>query len=166
MAALPPGTLQLNIFGWDKMLWKYVKVGQPEKALQLFQLLQQQEGWVLTTSLLFTCLMHVLVYEHLERACMYMYRLLKAVVTQSMEHGGGLDHLQQIFPHVMWSLGIWQYWDMWNVGKGRKHRNFVNKYSRNKCNQLLSLLWEILCKTSSWSGPWNDGVLCAAIKCL
>jgi pentatricopeptide repeat protein len=44
MAALPPGTLQLNIFGWDKMLWKYVKVGQPEKALQLFQLLQQQEG--------------------------------------------------------------------------------------------------------------------------
>jgi pentatricopeptide repeat protein len=44
MAALPPGTLQLNIFGWDKILWKYVKVGQPEKALQLFQLLQQQEG--------------------------------------------------------------------------------------------------------------------------
>ncbi len=26
------------------MLWKYVKVGQPEKALQLFELLQQQEG--------------------------------------------------------------------------------------------------------------------------
>jgi pentatricopeptide repeat protein len=44
MAAMAPGKVQLNIFGWNKKLEKYVKAGQPEKALQLFQQLQQQEG--------------------------------------------------------------------------------------------------------------------------
>ncbi len=44
MAAMAPGKVQLNIFGWNKKLEKYVNAGQPEKALQLFQQLQQQEG--------------------------------------------------------------------------------------------------------------------------
>jgi pentatricopeptide repeat protein len=44
MAAMAPGTVQLNIFRLNKKLEKYVKAGQPEKALQRFQQLQQQEG--------------------------------------------------------------------------------------------------------------------------
>jgi hypothetical protein len=37
MAAIAPGTVQFNIFAWNKKLTKYVKDGQPEKAIQLFQ---------------------------------------------------------------------------------------------------------------------------------
>jgi hypothetical protein len=37
MAAMASGTVQLSIFGWNqKKLTKYVKDGQPEKAMQLF----------------------------------------------------------------------------------------------------------------------------------
>jgi pentatricopeptide repeat protein len=37
-----PGTVQLNIFSWNKKLIKYVNGGQPEKAIQLFQQMQQE----------------------------------------------------------------------------------------------------------------------------
>ncbi len=37
MAAMAPGTMQLKVFPWNKELAKYVKVGQLEKALLLFQ---------------------------------------------------------------------------------------------------------------------------------
>jgi pentatricopeptide repeat protein len=37
LAAMAPGTVQLNIFAWNKKLTKYVKDGQPEKVMQLFQ---------------------------------------------------------------------------------------------------------------------------------
>jgi len=35
-------TVQLNIFGWNQKLSKYVKDGQLEKAMQLFQQMQQE----------------------------------------------------------------------------------------------------------------------------
>jgi len=37
MAAMASGTVQFNIFAWNKKLTKYVKGGQPEEAIQLFQ---------------------------------------------------------------------------------------------------------------------------------
>jgi hypothetical protein len=37
MATMAPGTVQFNIFAWNKKLTKYVKDGQPEKAIQLVQ---------------------------------------------------------------------------------------------------------------------------------
>jgi hypothetical protein len=37
MAAMAPGTVQFNIFAWNKKLTKYVKDRQPEKAIQPFQ---------------------------------------------------------------------------------------------------------------------------------
>jgi pentatricopeptide repeat protein len=40
IAAMAPGTLQLNIFAWNQKLTKYVKDGQLEKAMQLFQQMQ------------------------------------------------------------------------------------------------------------------------------
>jgi pentatricopeptide repeat protein len=42
MAAMASGTLQLNIFAWNQKLTKYVKDGQLEKAMQLFQRMQQE----------------------------------------------------------------------------------------------------------------------------
>ncbi len=38
---MAPGTVQLNIFEWNQKLSKYVKDGQLEKAMQLFQQMQQ-----------------------------------------------------------------------------------------------------------------------------
>jgi pentatricopeptide repeat protein len=38
---MAPGAVQLNIFAWNQKLTKYVKDGQPEKAIQLFQQMQQ-----------------------------------------------------------------------------------------------------------------------------
>ncbi|CAM6067263.1 unnamed protein product [Sphagnum tenellum] len=42
IAAMAPGTVQLNIFAWNQKLTKYVKDGQPEKAMQLFQQMQRE----------------------------------------------------------------------------------------------------------------------------
>ncbi len=42
MAAMAPGTVQLNIFEWNQKLTKDVEDGQPEKAMQLFQQMQQE----------------------------------------------------------------------------------------------------------------------------
>ncbi|CAM6018447.1 unnamed protein product [Sphagnum balticum] len=39
---MAPGTVQLHIFSWNMKLAKYVKDGQPEKAMQLFQQMQQE----------------------------------------------------------------------------------------------------------------------------
>ncbi len=36
------GTVQLNIFEWNQKLSKYVKDGQLEKVMQLFQQMQQE----------------------------------------------------------------------------------------------------------------------------
>ncbi|CAM6061129.1 unnamed protein product [Sphagnum tenellum] len=43
ISAMAPGTVQLNIFAWNQKLTKYVKEGQPEKTMQLFQQMQQEE---------------------------------------------------------------------------------------------------------------------------
>jgi pentatricopeptide repeat protein len=42
MAAMAAGTVQLNIFAWNQKLKTYVKDRQPEKAMQLFQQMQQE----------------------------------------------------------------------------------------------------------------------------
>jgi pentatricopeptide repeat protein len=42
MAAMAPGIVQLSIFGWNQNLTKYVKDGQPEKAMQLFHQMQHE----------------------------------------------------------------------------------------------------------------------------
>jgi len=42
MPAMAPGTVQLNIFAWNQKLTKHVKDGQLEKAMQLFQQMQQE----------------------------------------------------------------------------------------------------------------------------
>jgi len=42
IAAMAQDTVQLNIFGWNQKLSKYVKDGQLEKAMQLFQQMQQE----------------------------------------------------------------------------------------------------------------------------
>jgi len=41
IAAMAPGTVQLNMFTWNKRLAEYVKTRQAKKAMQLFQHLQQ-----------------------------------------------------------------------------------------------------------------------------
>jgi pentatricopeptide repeat protein len=42
MTAMAPGTVQLNIYVWNKKLTKFVKDGQPEKVMHLFQQMQQE----------------------------------------------------------------------------------------------------------------------------
>ncbi len=39
---MAPHTVQVNSFAWNKKLLKYVKCGQPEKVMLLFQQMQQQ----------------------------------------------------------------------------------------------------------------------------
>jgi pentatricopeptide repeat protein len=42
MAALVPGTVQLDRFSWNRRLARHVKAGQYEKTLELYQLMQQE----------------------------------------------------------------------------------------------------------------------------
>jgi hypothetical protein len=57
---MAPGTVQLDIFSWNRRLARYAIVVQHEKTVELFQEMQQDALW-------FQCSMHVLVYEHLKR---------------------------------------------------------------------------------------------------
>jgi hypothetical protein len=41
IAAMAPGTVQLNIFSWNQKLTKYVN-GRPDKVMQLFQQMQHE----------------------------------------------------------------------------------------------------------------------------
>jgi pentatricopeptide repeat protein len=42
MVAMAPSIMQLNIFSWNKKFTKYVKDGQPQRAMQLFQQVQRE----------------------------------------------------------------------------------------------------------------------------
>jgi pentatricopeptide repeat protein len=42
LAALAPGTLELDSFSWNRKLARYVKAGQYEKTIQLFREMQQK----------------------------------------------------------------------------------------------------------------------------
>ncbi|CAM6062089.1 unnamed protein product [Sphagnum tenellum] len=42
LAAMAPGILQSKFFSWNKKLERYVKAGQPEKTMELFQQMQQE----------------------------------------------------------------------------------------------------------------------------
>jgi pentatricopeptide repeat protein len=42
VAAMAPGTVQLNRFSWNRKLQKHVKDGQPEMALQCFKEMQRE----------------------------------------------------------------------------------------------------------------------------
>ncbi len=55
LAAMAPGTVQLNILAWNKKLTKYVNDGQPEKVMQLFQ---QMQGGMSPNKFTFVQLIH------------------------------------------------------------------------------------------------------------
>ncbi len=42
IVAMAPSIMQLHIFAWNNKLKTYVKDGQPEKALQLFQQMERE----------------------------------------------------------------------------------------------------------------------------
>jgi len=42
LAVMAPGTIQLTIFSWNRRLARYVKLGQYEKAMELFHQMQQE----------------------------------------------------------------------------------------------------------------------------
>jgi pentatricopeptide repeat protein len=44
LATMVPGTVQLDSFWWNTRLARYVKAGQHEKVMELFQQMQLEEG--------------------------------------------------------------------------------------------------------------------------
>jgi pentatricopeptide repeat protein len=42
MAAMAPGTVQLNIFAWNQKIKTYVRNGKRKKALQFFQQMHRE----------------------------------------------------------------------------------------------------------------------------
>jgi pentatricopeptide repeat protein len=113
MAAMAPGTVDLNPFLWNRRLLKYVKAGEYEKTLGLFRQMQSK-GMSPDT---FT-----LVYEHLKRAGMSMNGSFKVVVSlmslcavvslTCMPNAGAwrmLGVCSPRFPQMMWCLGLPSY---------------------------------------------------------
>jgi pentatricopeptide repeat protein len=58
MAAMAPSTLQLNIFTWNKKLTRFLKDGQSEMVMQLFQQMQQER----LSPNRFTCVLVIKAY--------------------------------------------------------------------------------------------------------
>jgi len=42
LVSMAPGTVQLDIFSWNRRLARYARVGQQEKTVELFQEMQQK----------------------------------------------------------------------------------------------------------------------------
>ncbi len=59
----------------------------------------------------------------------------------------------------MWSPGPAWYWEMWNVGKGRRHWNYFDRCNRNICSQILLLLWGCWMHVPVWLQLKTAGVL-------
>ncbi len=64
------------------------------------------------------------------------------ILSHKWEHGGCLETVQQdaIMQHV---VGLPQYWDMWNVGKGRSCWNYFQQMQQKgmQTNPVTSFLW-------------------------
>jgi len=58
----------------------------------------------------------------------------------------------------MWSLEARWYWDMWNMGKGRRRWNYIDKYSSTVCSQTLLLLWGCQTHVLAWLHLKRAGV--------
>ncbi len=100
------------------------------------------------------CWMHVPAWLHLKRACVFITTLFKLVWSQMsfrglvwltcIQHVEALRMLGEssIRCHLkVRSLGLPWYWDIWNVGKGRRHWKYFGKCNRKVWIQTLLLLW-------------------------
>ncbi len=58
LATMVPGTVQLDSFSWNTRLARYVKAGQHEKVMELFQQMQLEEGGANTNSYTFVLVLN------------------------------------------------------------------------------------------------------------
>ncbi|KAH9540358.1 hypothetical protein CY35_14G001000 [Sphagnum magellanicum] len=78
MAAMAPSTVQLNIFTWNKKLTRFLKDGQPEMVMQLFEEMQQER----MSPNRFTCVLVIKAY-----ACLGALEECRHVHEQIMQCG-------------------------------------------------------------------------------
>jgi hypothetical protein len=142
---MAPGIVQLSIFGGNKKLAKYVKDGNLRRWCS-FSYKRNEKEWILTNSLLFRWLTYVLVWEHLKTAGLFMNSSFQVVASlmslwwiawlaclqnvpalRMLRECSTRCHLELQSARLPWN------WDMWNVSKSARHRNYFNKCNRRLC---------------------------------
>jgi len=119
--------------------------------------------------LLWGCWMHVLAWLCLKRAGVSITRSFKMVWSQlSLWRTVWLTYMQIVGASTilgecstrchlkMWSLGASWYWDMWNVGKGRRHYDYLSKCNRKMCGLILlpGAVFQF-CRNGQCSWQWS-----------
>jgi len=138
-----------NVVTWKAMILGNVKRGQEQKALELFRHMQQ-EG-VQPDSITFmgvwnACAsMGVLedgrsVHDQVIQSGSKFDVFVGVAWWTCMQNVGALKTLWECSTRChlkMWSLEAPWYWDMWNVGKGRRHYHYLSKCNRKMCSWTL-----------------------------
>jgi pentatricopeptide repeat protein len=169
-----------NAVTWNTMILEHVKCGQGQKALDLFQEMQQES--VCPTSGSAECMHHVVVLE--EARCAHeqiiqsgceshvIWRIAWWTCMQNVGAWRIIGDCSRRFHLEMWSPGPAWYWVMWNVGKGRRHWNYFDRCNRNICSQILLILWgcECMCQCGcNWRRQvcsWADHSKWMGFKCV
>jgi len=138
---------------WNAMVLGHVKCGQGQKALELFQQMQQKgvrPHSVTFVGVLKACASVAVteegrcVHQQIIRSGLESDVFVGSSLVDMYAKCGSIEDAGNVFEEmpsqdvVSWTA---RYWDMCNAGKGRMHWNYFNLCNRRACDQTPVLLW-------------------------
>jgi pentatricopeptide repeat protein len=163
LASMAPGTVPLDNFSWNRRLVRYVKAGQHEKAVELFQKMQQK-GTAPDTFTFIPVLNACASLGALKEGRQVREQIIQSVYEADvfvgftcMPHVGAWRMHRECSTrchHMMWSLGMPYLEDVPCMAMVMKLLNILNRCVKKVYSQMISLLfvfWSFLAMLAIYS---------------